>query len=168
MGHSGILWVIVDLSESGLFRGASHLSLDTKGRMTVPARYKDSLLESCDGNLIMTVDVMDKCLMLYPLPVWLGVEADLSKLPSTNKSARRIKRLLIGYATDVTMDKNGRLLLPPALREFAELDKQIVLIGQGSKFEIWDEAHWKECTQQWLQEEGEKDDLIGDLESLSF
>lgn len=116
----------------------------------------------------MTVDVMDKCLMLYPMPTWLEVEAEVSRLPSTNKSARRIKRLLVGYATDVNMDKNGRLLVPPALREFAGIDKQIVLIGQGSKFEIWDEQHWKQCTQLWLEEEGEKDDLIGDLESLSF
>jgi len=152
----------------GLFRGASHLNLDAKGRLSVPARYRDELLDSCEGNLIMTVDHIDPCLLLYPMQEWLEIEKKIAILPSLNKQARILKRLLIGYATDVNMDKNGRLLVPPPLREFAGLDKQIVLIGQGSKFEVWDEVKWKQSTQEWMEEEADKDELIGDLGSLTF
>ncbi len=152
----------------GLFRGASNLSLDVKGRLSVPARYRQELLDSCEGNLIMTVDHIDQCLLLYPMHEWIEIEKKVSALPSLNKTARVLKRLLIGYATDVNMDKVGRLLVPPPLREFATLDKQIVLIGQGSKFEIWDEVKWKQSTQEWMEEEANKDELIGDIASLTF
>lgn len=152
----------------GLFRGANNINLDEKGRLAVPAKYRQELVESCEGKLIMTVDHIDPCLLLYPIHEWFVIEEKLAKLPSLNKPARILKRLLMGYATDVNMDKNGRLLIPPPLREFAKLDKQIVLIGQGSKFEIWDEARWAQSTQEWMQEEINKDELIGDLESLTF
>ena len=152
----------------GLFRGASNLNLDVKGRLSVPSRYRQELLDSCEGNLIMTVDHIDQCLLLYPIHKWIEIEEKVAALPTFNKTARVLKRLLIGYATDVNMDKAGRLLVPLPLQEFASLDKQIVLIGQGSKFEIWDEMKWKQSTQEWMEEEANKDELIGDLASLTF
>lgn len=152
---------------SAAFRGISNLNLDSKGRLTMPTKYRDEIINCCDGNLIMTVD-FDLCLLLYPIEEWLEIEKKIAVLPSLDKKARALKRFLIGYATDITMDKSGRMLIPPPLREFAKLDKQIVLIGQGSKFEIWDDIRWKENTDICIEEKINKDDLIGDLGSLSF
>ena len=117
--------------------------------------------------MVMTADP-DECLLLYPIQEWLEVEKSLAALPSLNKQARAIKRLLVGYASEISMDKNGRLLVPPPLREFAGIDKQIMLIGQGNKFEIWNDDHWQTSTKQWVEEHKEKNELIGDLESLTF
>ncbi|VAW99207.1 Cell division protein MraZ [hydrothermal vent metagenome] len=151
-----------------MFRGVNTLNLDAKGRMAMPSRYRDQLSEQSDGKLIVTVD-RDHCLLLYPLPEWEEIERKLVRLPSLNKQARRMQRLLIGHATDCDLDNNGRLLLPPPLREFANLEKRIVLIGQGNKFEIWDEDKWSSKRDEWLQESDDDDlDLPDELESLSL
>ncbi len=134
----------------------------------MPARYRDRLMEICEGQLVITVD-RDHCLLLYPLPEWEEIERKLVRLPSLNKQARRLQRLLIGHATECELDSHGRSLLPPPLREFARLDKRLVLIGQGNKFEIWDETAWNEQREVWLAEEGQEDaELPPELESLSL
>lgn len=134
----------------------------------MPARYRDRLMETCDGQLVITVD-RDHCLLLYPLPEWEEIERKLVRLPSLNKQARRLQRLLIGHATECELDSHGRILLPPPLREFAHLDKHLVLIGQGNKFELWDEKIWNEQREAWLAEEGQEDgELPPELESLSL
>ena len=120
------------------FRGINNLTLDAKGRMAVPSRYRERLLEICGGRIVITVD-RDHCLLVYPLPEWEIIENKLVSLPSLNKQARLLQRLLIGYATECEIDSQGRVLLPAMLREFAGLDKKTVLIGQGKKFEIWNE-----------------------------
>jgi len=151
-----------------VFRGVNTLNLDAKGRMAMPSRYRDQLSEQSDGKLIVTVD-RDHCLLLYPLPEWEEIERKLVRLPSLNKQARRMQRLLIGHATDCDLDNNGRILLPPPLREFAGLEKRIVLIGQGNKFEIWDEDSWTTKRDDWLKEVDDDDlDLPDELESLSL
>ncbi len=151
-----------------MFRGVNTLNLDAKGRMAMPSRYRDKLSEQSDGKLIVTVD-RDHCLLLYPLPEWEEIERKLVRLPSLNKQARRMQRLLIGHATDCDLDNNGRLLLPSPLREFADLEKRIVLIGQGNKFEIWDEDTWNSKRDEWLQESDDDDlDLPDELETLSL
>ncbi len=137
-----------------MFRGISPLNLDSKGRMTMPTRYRERVRAMCDGHLVITVD-RDRCLLLYPLPEWDEIEKRLTNLPSTDKHARRLKRLLMGHATDLEMDGQGRILIPPALREFAGLKKQVVLVGQGNKFELWDEETWNTKRSQWLEEEEE-------------
>lgn len=151
-----------------MFRGVNALNLDSKGRMAMPTRYRESLQEQCDGQMVVTVD-RDHCLLLYPLPEWEQIERKLVKLPSLNKQARRLQRLLIGHATEVEMDGQGRLLLPPPLRDFATLDKRVVLIGQGNKFEVWDEQTWNDRRDDWLSE-GDEDEggLPIELESLSL
>jgi len=151
----------------GLFRGASSLSLDAKGRLTLPTRYRQDILDLCDANLVITVDT-DLCLLLYPRETWLAIEQKVAALPTLDKQSRILKRFLIGHATDVEMDKGGRVLIPPTLRSFAKLEKQIMFVGQGNKFEIWDEASWHQNTQKWMEEMIDKDELIGDLGSLSF
>ncbi len=150
-----------------LFRGTSSLSLDVKGRLTVPTRYRQDIVDKCDGNMIITADP-DECLLLYPREEWLVVEQKIAALPTLNKQSRILQRFMIGHATDVEVDKNGRLLVPPTLRNFAGLDKQIMFVGQGKKFEIWDEARWHKNTQQWMEDIADKNELIGDLETLSF
>lgn len=151
-----------------MFRGVNTINLDAKGRMAMPARYRDRLMEICEGQLVITVD-RDHCLLLYPLPEWEEIERKLVRLPSLNKQARRLQRLLIGHATECELDSHGRILLPPPLREFARLDKRLVLIGQGNKFEIWDETAWNAQREIWLAEEGQEDaELPPELESLSL
>jgi len=150
-----------------LFRGVNSLNLDTKGRMAMPTRYRQRLVDCCAGQLVITVD-RDHCLLMYPLPEWEEIERKLVKLPSFNKQARRLQRLLIGHATEVELDGAGRVLLPPPLREFAGLDKSIVLIGQGNKFELWDEALWNERRDGCLAEDDGLEELPAELESLSL
>jgi len=134
----------------------------------MPSRYRERLQENCNGQLVVTVD-RDHCLLLYPLPEWEEIERKLVRLPSLNKQARRLQRLLIGHATEVELDGHGRILLPPPLREFAELEKRIVLIGQGNKFELWNEDRWSDRRNQWLTESDDEDgDLPEELGSLSL
>ena len=136
--------------------------------MALPARYRDRLLEICGGRLVVTVD-RDNCLLVYPQPEWEVIEAKLIELPSLNKQARLLQRLLIGHATECEMDGQGRILLHPVLREFAGLNKKIVLIGQGKKFEIWDEKIWNESQEAWLESvQGEEGELPQALEELSL
>jgi len=150
-----------------LFQGVNTLNLDAKGRMAMPAKYRDLLQVHCDGKLVITVD-RDHCLLLYPAPQWEEIKRKLVKLPSLNKQARRLQRLLIGHATECDLDSAGRILLPPPLRIFAELDKHVVLIGQGNKFELWNEQLWNERREAWLTEDDGGEVLPAELESLSL
>lgn len=136
--------------------------------MAIPSRYRDRLLESCAGRLIVTVD-RDRCLLVYPLHEWEIIEEQLAALPSLNKQSRLLQRLLIGHATEAELDSQGRILLPTMLRDYAGLNKKCVLIGQGKKFEIWDEQLWNENQQIWLDEASADDGELPDaLESLSL
>lgn len=149
-----------------MFRGVSSLSVDSKGRLAIPTKYRDALMKHCNGQMVLTVD-RDHCLLLYPLPDWEEIERKLVKLPSFNAQARRLQRLLIGHATECEMDAAGRILLPPPLREFAGLEKAVVLIGQGNKFELWDEATWTARRSEWLAA-GDEGDRPSELDSLSL
>ena len=137
------------------FRGVSNLSLDAKGRIVLPARYRERLVEICNSQLVITIDTDQPCLLIYPLTEWELIEEKIEALPSFNPTTRRIQRLLIGHATDVDVDGNGRTLLSNPLREYAQLGKKVVLIGQGKKFELWDEALWAQRMGEWL---GDKND----------
>jgi MraZ protein len=106
--------------------------------------------------------------LLYPLPDWEEIERKLVRLPSFNPQARRLQRLLMGHATECELDGAGRILIPPPLREFASLSKAVVLIGQGNKFEIWDEETWNTRRAEWLAQTDEEGKLPADLESLSL
>ncbi|MCK4675056.1 MAG: division/cell wall cluster transcriptional repressor MraZ [Gammaproteobacteria bacterium] len=150
------------------FRGINNIAVDAKGRMAMPARYRESLLEGCGGRLVVTVD-RDHCLLVYPLPEWEIIESKLVELPSLNKTARLLQRLLIGYATELEMDGQGRILLPAILRDFAGLKKKAVLIGQGKKLEIWDEDTWAESQEEWMASvQADDGDLPSALEELSL
>lgn len=150
-----------------MLRGLNELTLDAKGRLAIPTRYRQELTDSCAGQLVTTVD-RDHCLLVYPLPEWETVERKIVKLPALNPQARKLQRLLVGHATETEMDNSGRILVPPPLREYAELDKKVVLLGQGKKFELWDLQRWQDRRQEWLEGGDEEGSLPEELESLSY
>ncbi len=149
------------------FRGVSNLSLDAKGRIVLPARYRERLAEICASQMVVTIDTDQPCLLIYPLPEWEEIEAKIEALPSFNPTTRRIQRLLIGHATEVEVDGNGRMLLSNPLREYAQLGKKVVLIGQGKKFELWDEEVWSQKIQTWLDDDAE-DEMPAALAEISL
>lgn len=151
-----------------MFRGINAITIDGKGRLTVPSRYRDALSSQDEAALVVTIDTEETCLLLYPLAEWRIIEAKLQSLPSFNASARRIQRLLIGHATDVEMDSIGRILLPQLLRDYAQLDKKVVMIGQGNKFEVWNETLWQTKREQWLEEEASRDGLPDEMKTISL
>ena len=125
-----------------MFQGAAQLNLDSKGRLAIPARYRDMLLAHCGGQLVLTADA-DGCLLLYPQPEWQPIREKLMQLSAFNPRIRSLQRFLVGHAEDVVMDASGRVLVSPTLRSYATLDKRVMLVGQGNKFEVWDEERWQ-------------------------
>jgi len=150
-----------------MFRGVSKVTLDAKGRLAIPSRYRERLESRSEGHLIVTVD-RDYCLLIYPLPDWEDIEQKLIRLPSLNKDARQLQRLMLGYSAELEMDSHGRILLPRELREFASLVRRATLIGQGKKFELWDEDNWSARRDEWLAGGNETTDLPAELETLSL
>lgn len=155
-----------------MFRGISSISLDAKSRIAIPTRYREELQDCCDRQMVLTVAVDEKCvgepgcLWLYPLPEWEKTERTIMGLPTLNKMAVQLKRFLIGNASECEMDTQGRLLLPEKLREFAGMKKNIMLVGQLNKFEIWNEAAWQAKEQQWMSGSGAEG--LEELGSISF
>ena len=127
-----------------MFRGISSATLDAKGRMSMPTRFRERLIAAAAGKLVVTVDTREKCLLLYPLPEWEAVQQKLDALPNMQPRNRWLQRILIGHATDLELDGNGRILLPAPLRDHCGLSKALVLVGQGNKVEIWAQETWKE------------------------
>jgi MraZ protein len=150
-----------------MFRGASKVTLDEKGRMVLPTRQRQRLLERSEGQVVITVD-RDACLLIYPLPDWEIIERKLMSLPALNDRSRRLQRLMVGHATELDLDGQGRVLIPPELRKFASLTRHAMLIGQGTRLELWDEALWSERREFWLKSEETATDLSTELESLSL
>lgn len=126
-----------------MFQGAAALNLDAKGRMAIPARHRDALLALAEGRLVLTAHP-HRCLLLYPAPAWEPIRAKILAAPSLETQSAMLRRLLVGFAVDSEMDAAGRVLVSPELRQYAQLDKQVWLVGQGSHFEIWSDAGWKQ------------------------
>jgi len=139
-----------------VFRGECSLSLDAKGRLAIPSRYRERLEELCGGKLIVTISLLERCLVVYPYPRWQRIEDELKDLPTLDRKAQSVIHLLIGHAADCDMDSNGRVLLSQSLRNFAGLDKRIMMVGQVDKFELWDEAGWSR----------RRDELLDDVPQL--
>ena len=148
-----------------MFRGLNKISFDTKGRISIPTKYREELLKISKKKLICTID-LDYCLLLYPLPSWLKIEQQIMKLPTLNATGRKLQRLLVGHATDIEMDKSGRLLIPYELREFSMIKKEAMLIGQGNRFELWDYLRWTKLREKWLK--SDKYSLPKEFEGLTF
>tara|TARA_Y100000588_G_scaffold395128_1_gene520202 strand:+ start:391 stop:849 length:459 start_codon:yes stop_codon:yes gene_type:complete len=151
-----------------MFRGLNKINLDNKGRITIPVRYKESLNKLSNNLLICTID-QDHCLLLYPLKFWKNIEKKIMELPTLNANSRRLQRLMVGHAAELEMDSNGRILIPKELREFARLQKQTMLVGQGKKFEIWNYDDWNTGREKWLStKEADLSDLPTELGTLSL
>lgn len=149
-----------------MFLGGSTINLDAKGRLAFPTRYRDELTERCDGRVVLTV-ARDRCLTLYPRPDWDELERKLVRLPNQDPRALNLQRMIMGYASELEIDKTGRILIPPRLRTFAELEKRVVLNGLGNKFEIWNEEAWDKKLDAWVAGDGDTGTLPDYLEQLT-
>lgn len=126
-----------------MFQGATSLTLDAKGRMAVPARHRDALVQAGEGHLVLTAHP-HRCLLLYPTPAWEPIRAKVLAAPALEAQSAKLRRLLVGFAVDMEMDSSGRVLVTPELRQYAGLEKNVWLVGQGSHFELWSDAGWKQ------------------------
>lgn len=143
-----------------MFRGAFEHTMDEKGRLSIPSKYREVLETSSDGELVVTVDP-DRCLSAYPLPEWQEIEAKLGEQSMLRREVRQLERFLVGNAVECTLDRHGRILVPNTLRSFAGLDRDVVVAGQIKKFEIWDQDQWSQQQQQCL------DSMDGAMEVLA-
>lgn len=126
-----------------MFEGAAALSLDVKGRLAIPARHRETLLTAAEGALVLTAHP-HRCLLLYPAPAWQPIRDQVLRASSLDPRAASIKRVLVGNARTETLDSAGRILVAPELRDYAQFEKTVYLVGMGTHFEIWSEAGWKQ------------------------
>ncbi|MEY2341930.1 division/cell wall cluster transcriptional repressor MraZ [Acidithiobacillus sp. IBUN Pt1247-S3] len=149
-----------------MFRGTHRHNLDSKGRLSVPARFRDQLNALCDGQIVLTINPTseenERCLWAYPLPRWEEVEQQVANLPTSQTSSRRFQRLFIGHSEELRLDNQSRVLLSANLRQYARIERDVVLVGQIGKFEIWDAALWDQ--QESLLSEGDLLASLGDLQ----
>ncbi|MDR3213395.1 MAG: division/cell wall cluster transcriptional repressor MraZ [Azoarcus sp.] len=131
-----------------MFQGASALSLDAKGRLAVPAKHREALTSE-DGQVVITAHPHG-CLLVYPVPAWTPIRDQVLRAPGLDPRAALLKRLLVGYAEDETLDGAGRVLIAPSLRQYAGLEKKVWLVGQGSHFELWADAKWQRQQQDMM------------------
>lgn len=152
-----------------MFRGLSSGEIDAKRRVTIPSNFRTLMVEEANGSLVVTIDTEYKCLLLYPFPQWQVIEEKLEGLPTFQPGARRLQRLLLGHATELELDRHGRILLPQLLCDHAELEKTVILVGQGKKIEIWSEPLWEDARTTWLAEcMNEENGVPGEISSLSL
>jgi MraZ protein len=151
--------------EDFMFRGATSLNLDAKGRLGVPSKHRDALLSECAGRLVLTAHP-HRCLLLYPQPAWEPIQSKIMGLSSFDPQSSKMQRLLVGYAEDVELDGAGRLLVSSVLREFAGMEKQVMLVGQGSHFELWSMESWRKQLEQVMADE--EMTLPSELEGFSL
>ncbi|PCJ25081.1 MAG: cell division/cell wall cluster transcriptional repressor MraZ [SAR86 cluster bacterium] len=149
-----------------MFRGINTINLDAKGRLAMPARYRELLASQNIDQLVVTIDPNHSCLMLYPVAEWDQIERQIESLSSFDPVTQRIKHLLIGHATDLELDGSGRILLPQELRLYAKLEKHVCLIGQGKKLEIWSQEIWSQQRDKWLGESSTEGEFSDKLHSL--
>jgi MraZ protein len=147
-----------------MFRGIARLALDAKGRLAVPARNRAALTNG-SGRVVITADP-SRCLLVYPVAAWEPIQSRLMSLSSFDDRIRALQRLLVGYADDVDIDAAGRVLVPPPLREFASLTRDVVLVGQGQRLELWDAAAWDAQTARAVAFDA--DDLPPELSGFSL
>lgn len=151
-----------------MFRGVQYINMDAKGRLAMPARQREPLHSESAGQVVITIDTQSPCLAVYPLPEWERIEKEIQDLPALKPAVKRFQRLMLGYATDLELDSSGRLLLPQPLRDYAQLDKKLVLVGQGNKLELWSEALWLAERDQALRDSGPEAELPDELMSLTL
>lgn len=143
-----------------MFMGEYNHTIDAKGRLIVPAKFREIL-----GDNFIVTKGLDGCLFVYPNDEWTRFEEKLKSLPLTNKNARQFTRFFLAGAAACEVDKQGRILLPQVLREFASLEKDVVLVGVASRIEIWSRELWDESMNTY---DGDMDEVAENMESLGF
>ncbi|HBC58182.1 MAG TPA: cell division/cell wall cluster transcriptional repressor MraZ [Gammaproteobacteria bacterium] len=153
-----------------MFRGSNDLNLDDKGRLAIPKRYRDHLKENDGGHLVLTRHPLERCLQLFPLGIWKIKEDQLNALPTWDRKASQVRRMVQGQAVDCVMDSMGRILIPPGLRSNAALEKEVTLAGQGEKFELWSRAAWEAQRAAWdeILEQAETGEVSEALKQLTL
>ncbi|WP_372749502.1 division/cell wall cluster transcriptional repressor MraZ [Litorivivens sp.] len=147
-----------------MFTGSNNVTMDSKGRLAIPAKIRDALVESCGGRIVVTAHTEDRCVLVYPEQEWAELKEKIAALPNMNAKARRIQRLVLGYAQPLELDGNGRVLLPQTLRDYAQLEKKLMLVGQNNKLELWSEALWN----SWVDEDDPEGDVPDAVNALSL
>lgn len=151
-----------------MFRGAQQVTKDAKGRIMLPARLRQILDAQAKPDLVITIDMTEPCLLAYPLKAWEQIEAALLELPNLDPQTRAIQRLMLGHATELVPDAQGRILIPSLLTDYAKLSKDVILLGQGHKFELWDAALWRKRSHDWLKTGVVLDNLSDKLKGVSL
>lgn len=143
-----------------MYQGSHAINMDAKGRLAVPAKHREALVAACGGRIVMTAHTQDRCVLVYPETEWQNILPKIEALPTFNKAALRAQRLLIGYACTLELDANGRVLVPPTLRDYARLDKKLMLVGLGKKFELWSEESWLSSVAESDDDDGLPDEML--------
>ena len=151
-----------------MFRGISKASLDDRGRFAMPTRFRDALRSRSDGKLVITIDRQDKCLVLYPDGEWTAVENGLERLSNLRPAVRQLQRMIVGFATDVEMDNSGRVLIPPILRNYAEIDRSVMVMGQPNKLELWSEEILNAEMPRWRSQGNEAFESLKELADIQL
>jgi MraZ protein len=136
---SGNKWYEVEGGVLHMFMGEYSHSVDAKGRLIMPAKFKEQL-----GAEFVVTKGLDGCLFVYPMEEWQNIEAKFREVPLTTKDARKFSRFFFAGAASLELDKQGRILLPAVLREYAEVQKDVVLVGVLNRIEIWDKDRWED------------------------
>lgn len=148
-----------------MFRGSSFHTIDSKGRLIIPARFRD-VIRAGDENGVM-VSQLDKGLVAYTFEEWNKVENRILSLAEKSENMRRFRRVFIGGASDCNWDKQGRILIPPTLRQYAELKKEIVLVGVIDHFEIWSRNNWERENMD-MEEDMKKEEVRNEIARLGL
>ncbi|WP_323752604.1 division/cell wall cluster transcriptional repressor MraZ [Marinobacter sp.] len=149
------------------FLGSHAINMDAKGRLAIPTKLREELAQLCGGRIVLTASANtdeERCVLLYPEPEWEALRPKIEALPNMKKAVRRLQRLTLGNAAPMELDSAGRILVPPTLRSYAYLEKKLMLIGQGNKWELWSEERWL----AWLGESSDDEDVPPEMEALSL
>ncbi len=125
-----------------MFRGSYEHTVDAKGRVSVPSKFREIIADRYDGSLVLTMD-FDQCLTVYPLEEWEKLEEKIRTLPMMKQEVKDFMRYVFSTATECELDKQGRILIPPVHRDRAGISKNVILVGIMTKIEIWDAKAWE-------------------------
>ncbi len=150
-----------------IFRGRFEYTIDPKGRVNIPARFREQIAESGQESIVITNK--EQCIFAYPLEDWERIEQKLAaNMSSLHRKKNAFMRLFLGGAVEVIPDKQGRILIPPSLRDYATLQKDVVIIGLPNRFEIWDRERWQEEVGRFEKEGFEDPELAREIDSLGI
>ncbi len=142
-----------------MFLGEYTHTLDNKGRLTIPAKFRDQLA----AGLVVTRNPLDQCLLLMPMPEWVALSERMKALPLANRQSAQLRRILFSAAEDLKPDKQGRILVSPRLRQYAHMDAEVMVIGMDNYLELWDPGQWDDQVMKQMENGDLDDELFGAL-----